>query len=75
MSSEQFSFNTDKKRVSFCMENPIPENEFWLFINWFKNIVKDIEQSFCNTIYYNTKNKQMIEIIFDVEKLDKDIKM
>ena len=71
MSDEKFSFNTDKMRVSFCMEKPIPEDEFGNFIKWFKNVVKDLEQSYCNTIYYHTKNKEMIEIIFDVEKLDK----
>ena len=71
MSDEKFSFNTDKMRVSFCMERPIPEDEFGNFIKWFKNVVKDLEQSYCNTIYYHTKNKEMIEIIFDVEKLDK----
>jgi len=53
------------------MERPIPEGEFERFINYFMSIVKDIEESSCNTIYYHTKNKEMIEVIFDVEKLDK----
>lgn len=71
MSSKPFSFNTDKMCVSFCMDRPIPEGEFERFINYFMSIVKDIEESSCNTIYYHTKNKEMIEVIFDVEKLDK----
>jgi len=70
MPDKQFSFNTDKMCVSFSMKRQIPEDEFGAFIKWFKNIVKDIEQSYCNTIYYSAKNKEMIEIIFDAKKLD-----
>lgn len=73
MSSKPFSFITDKMRVSFCMERPIPEDEFGQFIKRFKDSIKDMKESSCNTLYYPTKEKEMIEVIFDVEKLDKQI--
>mgnify|MGYP006987144450 FL=1 len=66
-----FSFTINEKKVSFILFNPIPEEDKKSFMDWFKEKIKDMKISNYNTIYFHTKKKKQIEILFNIEKLDK----
>jgi len=76
MIKKQNSYTTEKFRVLFCTDIPIPEFIQEKFDNAFIDLCDDLPDSKCNTQYFyfskqDSEKLYKIEVIFDIERFDK----
>jgi hypothetical protein len=69
---KQNSYTTEKFRVLFCTDIPIPECHIVKFDNWLIELCEKLDTSSSNTQYFFIPNSgNSIEVIFDIERFDK----
>lgn len=71
---KRICYETEKFRVLFCTDMPIPDCYIERFDKWLIELCENIQTSSKNTQYFfipNPFNQHHFEVIFDIERFDK----